>query len=283
MTLQESYAHCCHVVQRSRSSFSCPMRLLPRDKRRSMYALYAFLRHSDDLADADQSVDDRRVALAEWRFGFEQALLGNARHAIFPALVDTLQRYRIPRRYLDDLLDGVETDLNVQAIKTFTELEQYCYRVASVVGLACIHIWGFNGEHALKSARNCGIAFQLTNILRDLKEDARRGRVYLPLEDLERFGYSWKDLQRCRTNPAFFQLMDYQIERAEKFYDLSDSLIHAVHPDGRRVLRAMVRTYRAILEMIKRHRGDVFERSMRLSRWHQTRIMLSSFWEFPSR
>ena len=90
MTLQESYAHCCHVVQRSRSSFSCPMRLLPRDKRRSMYALYAFLRHSDDLADADQSVDDRRVALAEWRFGFEQALLGNARHAIFPALVGGL-------------------------------------------------------------------------------------------------------------------------------------------------------------------------------------------------
>ena len=283
ITLEVSYAHCRRVVRQAGSSFSYPMLLLPRDKRRSMYALYAFLRHSDDLADADTSQEQRRQALAAWRVALNQGLSGDAHHTIFPALADTIRRYDIPRQYLDDVLDGVEMDLNVQVMETFAELEKYCYRVASAVGLACIHIWGFDGQDALQSARNCGIAFQLTNILRDLKEDARRGRVYLPLEDLQRFGYSLDDLRQGRTNAQFFRLIDFQIGRAESFYERSSSLVHDVHPDARRVLQAMVRTYRAILEKIKRSRGDVFQQRLRLSGWRQTWIMVSSLWNVPAR
>ncbi|HEY2827234.1 MAG TPA: phytoene/squalene synthase family protein, partial [Pirellulales bacterium] len=191
---------------------------------------------------------------------------------ILPALADTVARYRIPLEYLTAVIDGVEMDLAGQRYETFTELEQYCERVASVVGLACIHIWGFRGEQALRPARQCGVAFQLTNILRDLKEDAQRGRVYLPQEDLQRFGYSAEALRQKETSRAFFDLIQFEIARAEKFYAAAAELEPLLERDGRRVFCAMTATYRAVLAKIKRRPEEVFQRRIRLSRWEKARI-----------
>jgi phytoene synthase len=255
------------------------MLLLPRDKRRSMYALYAFLRHSDDLTDSELPLEQRRAALDQWRHNLDAALAGDSKHPILPALIDTVERHAIPVQYLVDVLEGVAMDLEDRVYATFADLEPYCYRVASAVGLACIHIWGFHGDDALDSARDCGIAFQLTNILRDLKEDADRGRLYLPIEDLRRFDYPADGFVRREINDAFHRLLDFEIERAESFYERARPLHDRVHPDGRHMLRAMVGTYHAILDEIKRRPGNVLREHVRLSRWRKAWITATSLWD----
>lgn len=155
---------------------------------------------------------------------------------------------------------------------TFAELEEYCYRVASVVGLACIHIWGFSGQQALEPARRCGIAFQLTNILRDLKEDATRGRCYLPQEDLRQFCYSFDNLRRFEASAAFEKLMEFEIARAEQYFAAAEELEPLLDLDGQRALRAMATTYRSLLNKIKQHPAAVFGQRIRLSRWEKIRI-----------
>src|SRR5262249_37765165 len=161
-----------------------------------------------DLGDDDAANHTaRKTALDDLRLKLDAALRGNSDDPILQALADTVVKYSIPHEYLFAALDGVEMDLSAQRYETFADLEQYCERVAAVVGQACIHIWGFRGPQALKLARRCGIAFQLTNILRDLKEDTERGRIYLPAEDLGRFDYSVTDLKDGVINPAFARLM----------------------------------------------------------------------------
>ena len=218
--LSTSYAYCQRLARQSASNFYFSFLLLSREKRRAMCALYAYLRHVDDLAD-DEGHDyaARQKALESLRGALvDQTHAEHKTHPILPALADTVARYQIPLEYLTAVIDGVEMDLAGRQYETFDELEQYCERVASVVGQACIHIWGFRGEQALEPARRCGVAFQLTNILRDLKDDARQGRVYLPHEDLRRFGYSVEDLRAGKANSAFAALMEFEIARAESYY-----------------------------------------------------------------
>jgi phytoene synthase len=287
--LNDSYALCQRLARRSASNFYFSFMLLPRGKRRAMCALYAYLRHVDDLADDDgRDVGSRKLALEELRGSIlrcESNPAGppcpvpkgegsdsKAMNPILPALADTVARYQIPVEYLSAVIDGVEMDLAGQRYETFEQLEQYCERVASVVGLACIHIWGFRSAEALEPARQCGVAFQLTNILRDLKEDAERGRVYLPQEDLQRFGYGKEALRRGETSRAFMDLVQFEIARAERLYGAAAALEGLLERDGRRVFRAMTATYRAVLEKIKRRPEEVFRRRIRLSRWEKTRI-----------
>jgi 15-cis-phytoene synthase len=272
--LDNSYAFCQRLARRSASNFYFSFLLLSRAKRRAMCALYAYLRHVDDLADdAEREENNRRVALEELR----RILVGQFADSkkinpILPALADTVARYRIPIEYLTAVIDGVEMDLMGQRYETFEELEQYCERVASVVGLACIHIWGFRDERALEPARRCGVAFQLTNILRDLKEDAGRDRVYLPEEDLQRFGYRDDELRRCEVNSRFIELMEFEVARTERFYAAVDELQPLLAHEGRRVFRAMSATYRAVLAKIKQRPADVLRRRIRLSGWEKARI-----------
>ena len=266
-TLADSYQQCRRIARGAASNFSYPMLLLPRAKRHSMYALYAFLRRCDDISDSEASLQQRRDALGQWRESLEQALLGECHDPILPALIDTVSRYRITPQYLFDVLDGGETDLESHHFETFEQLERYCYQVASVVGLACIHIWGFHGDGALKPACQCGVAFQMTNILRDLKEDAQRGRIYLPSNDLRRFEYAPDDLCKGMQNEPFRRLMEFEIDRTEQFYEEALPLVHYLHADGRRVFRAMVAIYRALLDEIKRHQGDVFSRRIQVGSW----------------
>lgn len=189
-----------------------------------------------------------------------------------PALADAVGRFRIPAEYLFAVIEGVEMDLDGRQYRTFAELSEYCDRVASAVGLACIHVWGFRGEGGFPLARCCGRAFQLTNILRDLKEDAARGRVYLPREELEEFGYSPLDLARGAADERFDRLMAFQIDRARRLYREGAGLFEWLEPPGRRIFGMMIHTYWRLLEAIARQPRRVFYGRVRLSGWEKLRI-----------
>jgi 15-cis-phytoene synthase len=278
--LARSYAWCEHLARREAGNFYHAFRILPRPQRRAMCALYAFLRITDDLADSAAAGEDKHASLAAWRWALDRALTGEFNHRLHPALADTVATYRIPRAYLEAALDGVQMDVEPIAYETFDDLYRYCYRVASVVGLACIHIWGFTNERAKHHAEKAGIAFQLTNILRDLGEDAARQRVYLPRADLERFGYRAEQLGRGERDEPFRALMRFEVERARSFYEAGEPLLGMLGPHGQAVFLVMLRTYRGILEEIERRDYDVFSSRVRLSNWWKLGLML---WALPVR
>lgn len=268
MNRAQSYAHCRAVTARARSSFPLAFRLLPAPKRRAMDALYAFMRVSDDLAD-DPGANP--AALAAWRDALNDAVAGTYSHPVHPALHDTVRRYAIPRQYLLDVLDGVEADLAPVRVATFADLYPYCYRVASAVGLACIRVWGLRDgatwADANTPAEAAGIAFQLTNILRDLGEDAGRGRVYLPADELAAFGVdprTWSP-----HSSAFVELMRFQVARARRYYDSADRLNRYLTSDGRAVFGLMTSSYRGLLDAIERRGFDVLSARVRLPRWRK--------------
>jgi|SRR5579884_2634079 len=261
-----SYAYCERLARREAANFYHAFRLLPAEQRRALCALYAFLRLADDLADSPAPAPERRAALAGWRRRLGDALHGEYSHPIHPALHDTLRRYDVPPAYLEAVLDGVGADLETTSYATFAELYGYCWRVASAVGLCCVHVWGFREARALDCAEAAGIAFQLTNILRDLGEDAARGRVYLPAEDLARFGYDAAGLREGRRDECFRALMRFEAERARRYYDAAEPLTELLCPAGRPVFLVMLRTYRGLLDEIERRDYDVFSERVRLSR-----------------
>lgn len=266
VALSASYAWCERLARQQAGNFYHAFHLLPTPKRRAMCALYAFMRVADDLADGPQAIAEKRVALAEWRQQLDAALHGIYHHPLHPSFHHTIEHYGIPRRYLEDVLDGVGMDLDTDRYSAFADLYRYCYRVASAVGLACIHIWGFRDEGAASHAEAAGIALQLTNILRDLSEDAARGRVYLPLEDLERFGYSVADLEQGRYDERFRALMRFQVERARTYYESATALSEYLDAAGRSVFVVMLRTYRGLLDAIEKRDYNVFAGRVRLSR-----------------
>jgi phytoene synthase len=230
-----------------------------------MCALYSFLRVTDDLSDGPGTPAEKRGPLADWRRRLDQALKGQYSHPLHSAFHHTMSVHGIPREYLEAVLDGVAMDLEPVVYATFADLYGYCYRVASAVGLACIHIWGFQDAQAKKYAESSGIGFQLTNILRDLGEDAARGRIYLPQEDLDRFGYTADQLRQGQQDERFRDLMRFQVERARGYYEAAGPLRDLLAPPGRAVFLVMSRTYRGLLEAIERRQYDVFSRRVRLS------------------
>jgi phytoene synthase len=272
--LATSYRYCEDVARREAGNFYPAFCVLPRPQRRSMCALYAFMRVADDLSDEPAPTEVKRRQLADWRHGLTSALAGHYLHPAHAALHDSVERYGVPSAYLEAVLDGVEMDLEPTAYATFADLRLYCYRVASAVGLACIHVWGFEGDQARRYAEDAGLAFQLTNILRDLGEDAARGRVYLPQEDLERFGYDAARLERGERDRAFEDLMRFEVERTRQLYAASWPLVECLAPSGRAVFQLMARTYRGLLDEIERRNYDVFTRRIRLSRWRKLLLAL---------
>ncbi len=267
VALKQSQAYCRKLAKRAAKNFYVSFLTLSGDKFRAMCALYAFMRICDDIGD-DTSMpqDARRAALQEWRGDVIDALDGAApRHPALPALQDLVTRFEIPREYLLAAIDGVQMDLGEVNMRTFAELSRYCYHVAGVVGLCCIHIWGFHDERAKEAAIDCGMALQLTNILRDIKEDARMGRIYLPEEDRTRFGYALDDiLAECRDD-RFQELMRFEVARAREYYNRGRRLDAFLDPAGRPILDAMLRIYGGLLDEIE-HRGyDVYGSRIRLS------------------
>jgi 15-cis-phytoene synthase len=277
--VETSYRICRQVAARSMSNFHWCFRLLPSEKRRAMYALYAFARQTDDRGDSRLPVASRRAALSEWRESLTRALLGEYRHDTMPALADTVRRYAIPEQYLFQLLDGVQLDLEPVGFETFEEVRDYCFLVASVVGLSCLHIWGFSQPAAIDLAIDRGIAFQLTNILRDIGEDAAAHRVYLPREDLRRFGCEGDLFPQDISDEALRALMRFEIERAKTYYRRSRGLARLIHPDGRLMLRLMTGTYWHLLERVRRRDVPVGGKPIRLGVLARLRIAHSAL--FP--
>ena len=197
---------------------------------------------------------------------------GTVTGGILPAFSDTVRRFDIPRAYFDAIIDGAEMDLTVTRYATFADLYRYCYRVASAVGLVCIRIFGYHGEEAERYAESCGIAFQLTNILRDIREDAGMGRVYLPQEDLDAFGYTEENLRNGLFNEPFRRLMGFQVERARSYYDEALPLLPLVQSTSRAGLATMIGIYRACLEEIPRRQYDVYSQRIGLSPWKKLSI-----------
>jgi phytoene synthase len=271
--LRSSYAWCENLAQREAGNFYPAFRVLPRDQRLAMCALYAFLRVTDDMADGPAESETKRHQLTAWRGQLHDALAGRFAHPAHAALCDSVALYSIPLDYLEDVIDGVEMDLHPVRFATFADLYQYCYRVASAVGLACIHIWGFSHDDAKKPAEQAGIALQLTNILRDLGEDRLRGRVYLPAEDLERFQCPVEQLG-CVEDPGYRRLMAFELERARGFYSSAEDLSSYLSRRGRAVFQIILTTYRGLLDEIERRRYDVLSSRVSLSRWKKMRLVL---------
>jgi phytoene synthase len=205
----------------------------------------------------------------------EEALLGRfSDHPVWPAFHHTVRRFGIPHEYFRQMIAGISSDLQPRTLQTFEELYQYCYQVASVVGLTIIHIFGFDTRSALPLAEKCGVAFQLTNILRDIREDAERGRIYLPADDLERFEVSAEDLRAGKRTPQFLALMQFEAARARSYYEESRPLLDLVHPRSRSSLWALISIYSNLLDRIVETNYDVFTRRVRLSLFEKSWIVV---------
>lgn len=273
MTLEQSYAWCTHVARTQAKNFYYSFLLLSPEQRRAMCAIYAFMRYCDDLSD-DEGVADRAAAIAQWRADLDSALRGSPPdHPVWLAFADSVGRYKIPHQYFSEMIEGVSSDLEPRRIETFEELYQYCYHVASVVGLTIIYIFGFEHHDALVLAEKCGIAFQLTNILRDVKEDAAKSRIYLPAEDLARFSVS---PDRFQPESNFRSLMHFEADRARAYYLQSEPLVEMVHRSSRASLRALIGIYSALLDRIVESDYDVLSRRIRVPGWQKVWILFRS-------
>jgi squalene synthase HpnC/squalene synthase HpnD len=266
----ESYDECRRVARNAASNFYYAFHMLPEPKRRGLCALYAFMRLVDDVSDDsgasnEDSVSAKQRGLVRWRALVDAAYAGEVSgHAILPAFADTCSRYSIPARYFHDLIAGAEMDINLKYYATFDRLREYCYRVAGTVGLTCIHVFGFRDPRAPEVAERLGIAFQLTNILRDLSVDLKMGRVYLPQEDLERFGVGQAELAGpCSQRVA--ELIAFEADRAWRYYEEGAEIVGMVERDSRAGLWMLARTYSSLLARIETHGYDVFSERVRLS------------------
>lgn len=264
------------AVARSRArNFYYSFVALPPEKRRALCAVYAFMRYCDDISDGAAALDDKRKMLALWRSQLSAVARGEFDGSpILPAFHDTVERFAIPAEYFHYVIDGAEMDLTIDHYETFDDLYRYCFNVASAVGLVCLQIFGYEDDRARNHAECCGIAFQLTNILRDVKEDATMGRVYLPAEDLERFGYSADDLRRGVFDDRFRSLMAHEADRAGHYYAQARGLLPLVEAPSRPALWAMIEIYERLLKKIVRRRFDVFGEGIHLSSPEKAAIAL---------
>ena len=266
------------------SNFFYSFLFLPKPKREAIIDVYGFCRAVDDIVDemADNSLNGQdqaraRAELDHWREEVDRLYAGAPREPIACKLKTVLDRYPMPKEYYLEMIDGCEMDLHRHRYETFEDLYQYCYRVASITGLMCIEIFGYRSPKTKEYAINLGIALQLTNILRDLKEDAERDRVYLPQEDLRRFGYSEEDLKRGTLNDNFRRLMEFECERARAYYQKATDCLSAEDAPNMTAAVTMGKIYHRLLEQIEQVGYDVFNHEIRLHRPERFLIALSEW------
>lgn len=274
--------YCRNITRRRARNFYYGLKLLPEPRRTALYAVYAWMRKADDLVDNDSLSDEqKRAQLAAFRAATDSALAGKVHNGdpLWEGLWFVSRQYQIKPEHLHAMLDGQLDDVREREFATFESLRQYCYKVASTVGLLCIEIWGYRDPAAPELAIERGIAFQLTNILRDLREDCENGRVYLPQDELAEHGLTPRDLcnwafpERCRA------FLDAQIERAESFYRSSGELDGMIEPQCRPTLWAMTRIYRGLLEKMKANPAQIFgPQRVRLSALHKAKIAVQARW-----
>jgi len=271
--LDLAYKHCRRITRARAKNFYYAIMTLPPRKRRAIYATYAFCGTCDDIADGDSSLEDKEKMLGRTREMLHRSRNGDVQDPVFTALRDATVTYDIPPRYFDEVIDGVEMDLTWTRFESFEQLSAYCYRVASAVGLICIEVFGYSGPAAVKYATDLGMAMQLTNIIRDVREDAGRGRIYIPLDEIESFGYSEQELMEGVVNDAFRELMKFQVARAREFYDSGRRLVPLISPTSRPCLSVLQATYSRILERVESSNFDVFQRRIGLSQREKLYLM----------
>jgi len=272
--IEQSYAYCRKIARSRAKNFYYSFLLLSAQQRKAMCAIYAFMRYCDDLSDEPGA---SRAAIDRWHAEMEDALQGRfSTHPVWPAFHHTVRRFGIPHDYFREMIAGVASDLEPRRVETFDELYRYCYQVASVVGLTIVHIFGFDTRSVLPLAEKCGVAFQLTNILRDIREDAQRGRIYVPAEDLRRFAVPESDLRTGQRSDSFLRLMGFEGARARAYYDESMPLLELVHPRSRPSLWALITIYSRLLERIEETNYDVFSRRVRLSSLEKSWILVQA-------
>jgi phytoene synthase len=271
VTLEGSYEHCRRVARTRARNFYYSFVLLPKPQRNAICATYAFNRRCDDLSDEPGAA---REAVEGWRAELDRSLAGQpGGDPLWPAFCDTVARYKIPHEYFHQMIDGISSDLEPRRIATFEELYRYCYQVASVVGLTVIHIFGFKSPEALPLAEKCGVAFQLTNILRDVREDAARGRIYIPEEDLRRFHVPASDLEEGKRSEEFVALMEFEAARAKAYYKESAPLVDMVDTHARPSLWALIQIYSRLLGRIEQSNYDVLARRVTVPAREKLRII----------
>lgn len=285
--LKTAYEYCESVTRKHARSFYFAAKFLPREKRRAVYPIYAFCRHVDDAVDEDNgSAESRREAVARWESRLRDVYTGKVDHnseqpsdqdLVFIAWNDLLKKYRFDIKLPIELIKGVIQDTEIDRYATFDDLYVYCYRVASTVGLMSSEILGYSEKSALGNAEALGIAMQLTNILRDVGEDAERGRIYLPREDLDRFGVSDKQIIERRIDANFIELMKFEIARAREFYRRGNAGIGYLDRDSRFTVAAASTVYSGILKRIEKQRYDVFAERARTSFGWKVRQIPSAY------
>ena len=275
-SVRASYAACNRIARAARSSFYLAFFGLPKEKRNALCALYAFMRLVDNVSDEPGVLELKRQGLARWRSMLDEAVAGRTdAHEILPALADTITRFDIPTRYFHDLILGAEMDLTVATYATFDRLSEYCYRVAGTVGLTCLHVFGFDEPKAPDLAERLGLAFQLTNIIRDVGSDYAMGRIYLPQEDLDRFGVRAEEL-RGPVASKLQQLLQFEADRAWQMYREGAPLVMQVNSESRATLWALVRTYSSLLARIEERDFDVFGPRVSLSNAEKIQYLLTA-------
>ena len=263
------------ISKRSNSSFYYAFNLLSSEKRNAMNTVYAFCRKTDDIVDEGlESHDIRYENLHKWRLELEKALYGNSDYSLLNKLAATIRKFNIPIDPFYELLKGMEMDLQKNRYLTFDDLQLYCYRVASTVGLMCIEIFGYKHESTREFAVNLGIALQLTNILRDIKKDAEAGRIYLPEEDMKRFNYSERDLLNLTYNENFRTMMRYEVNRAKYYFEEATNNLNLDDKGKMFAARAMQHIYTRILDKIVDADYDVYNNDCRASRLEKIWISL---------
>lgn len=292
--LAMAYSVCRGITRSAAKNFYYAFLVLPRRKREALCAVYAFMRQCDDIADDPRlGVEERRQKLDAWLDALHRAQQGYPTDdAILLALTDTQRRYHVPAGLLDELAAGTAMDVYEDGVegagsratpglticyRSFEDLSLYCHRVASVVGLVCIHVFGYRDPAAEPLAERCGLAFQLTNIIRDVKEDAALGRVYLPEEDLAKFNLSAAELLATPDPARFRPLLAFEADRAREFYQAGEELIRYISEDSRPALWVLVRIYRRLLEKIAERQYDVFSEKVSLTVWEKLRFLAKGF------
>ncbi|MGN6626943.1 MAG: phytoene/squalene synthase family protein [Tepidisphaeraceae bacterium] len=282
LSLSASHQYCRDLTRSAARNFYYGLKLLPEPKRSAMFVLYAYMRLVDDIADREdgRTIPQRIAELDVWREQTRQALEGHTPHddsPVWPAFTQLATHYRVPAKVFDAVIAGQQQDLEPAPFETFTQLREYCYRVAGVVGLGSICIWGYEGgDETEEMAVALGVAFQLTNILRDLREDFSRDRCYLPLEDLKAFGIDPKNL--VAGGEPFRRLMQFQIERAEAYYAQAAGLVQRVSHDSRPTLVAMTEIYHRLLRKVSRDPETVLHKRVSLSTWSKLKIGWRATW-----
>jgi phytoene synthase len=257
--------YCQDKATRSGSSFYYSFLFLPPPQRRAITALYAFCREVDDVVDAQMEPAVARLKLAWWREEIDRLFQGNPQHPVSRALVESIANFNLPREHFIEIIDGMEMDLDYDSYPSFRELSLYCHRVASVVGLMSAEIFGYQDRHTQRYAHHLGMAFQLTNILRDVREDATRGRLYIPLDELQRFGVGVSEIMGNHSNDRIRALLKFQAERAREYYRKAFEQLPKADRYAQRAGLAMAAIYLATLEEVERDGFEVLERRVSLT------------------